>query len=190
MCETSARRSDPRRMCGINYPKPSLQRRLRRWSDRFRIAIRRQIPISIRSGSAQIAGAKNIAAAKSVGYQTQLRMWIAEGIKREAKRAWLRYRDQSQSLPAHWFPWAAFHGRNPQCAPQSWSHACASSASSAQNLSASDSVIFRSLPRRKDRNTDELRQASLQSIEALGQSGLRRADWIAITLLAAAPQMP
>ena len=27
-----------------------------------------------------------IAAAKSVGYQTQLRMWIAEGIRREAKR--------------------------------------------------------------------------------------------------------
>jgi hypothetical protein len=30
--------------------------------------------------------AKKIAAAKSVGYQTQLRMWIAEGIRREAKR--------------------------------------------------------------------------------------------------------
>jgi hypothetical protein len=35
----------------------------------------------------QIAAAKHIAAAKSVGYQTQLRMWIAEGIRREAKRA-------------------------------------------------------------------------------------------------------
>jgi hypothetical protein len=34
----------------------------------------------------QIAAAKKIAAAKSVGYQTQLRMWIAEGIRREAKR--------------------------------------------------------------------------------------------------------
>jgi predicted DNA binding CopG/RHH family protein len=44
-------------------------------------------PISIRLGSEQIAAAKKIAAAKSVGYQTQLRMWIAEGIKREAKRA-------------------------------------------------------------------------------------------------------
>ncbi len=44
-------------------------------------------PISIRLGSEQIAAAKRIAAAKSVGYQTQLRMWIAEGIKREAKRA-------------------------------------------------------------------------------------------------------
>jgi hypothetical protein len=93
-------------------------------------------------------------------------------------------------------------------------------------------VTFRSPPR-KDRNTDELRQASLRSqsgrarrarvcsaqiivgkfapyllidgatlsirrveydiereIEALGQSGLSRADWIAKTLLAAAPQMP
>ena len=44
-------------------------------------------PISIRLDPEQIAAAKKIAAAKSVGYQTQLRMWIAEGIKREAKRA-------------------------------------------------------------------------------------------------------
>ena len=44
-------------------------------------------PISIRLDPEQIASAKKIAAAKSVGYQTQLRMWIAEGIKREAKRA-------------------------------------------------------------------------------------------------------
>ena len=44
-------------------------------------------PISIRLAAEQIAAAKKIAAAKSVGYQTQLRMWIAEGIRREAKRA-------------------------------------------------------------------------------------------------------
>jgi predicted DNA binding CopG/RHH family protein len=44
-------------------------------------------PISIRLGPEQIAAAKKIAAAKSVGYQTQLRMWIADGIRREAKRA-------------------------------------------------------------------------------------------------------
>jgi len=44
-------------------------------------------PISIRLGPEQIAAAKKIAGAKSVGYQTQLRMWIAEGIRREAKRA-------------------------------------------------------------------------------------------------------
>jgi len=44
-------------------------------------------PISIRLDAEQIAAAKKIAAAKSVGYQTQLRMWIAEGIRREAKRA-------------------------------------------------------------------------------------------------------
>jgi|SRR5580704_13934288 predicted DNA binding CopG/RHH family protein len=44
-------------------------------------------PISIRLGLEQIAAAKRIAAAKSVGYQTQLRMWIAEGIRREAKQA-------------------------------------------------------------------------------------------------------
>ena len=43
-------------------------------------------PISIRLVPDQIAAAKKIAAAKSVGYQTQLRMWIAEGIQREAKR--------------------------------------------------------------------------------------------------------
>lgn len=44
-------------------------------------------PISIRLGPDQIAAAKKIAAAKSVGYQTQLRMWIADGIRREAKQA-------------------------------------------------------------------------------------------------------
>ena len=43
-------------------------------------------PISIRLNSEQIAAAKKIAADKSVGYQTQLRMWIAEGIRREARR--------------------------------------------------------------------------------------------------------
>jgi predicted DNA binding CopG/RHH family protein len=42
-------------------------------------------PISIRLIPEQIASAKRIAAAKSVGYQTQLRMWIAEGIQRELK---------------------------------------------------------------------------------------------------------
>ena len=44
-------------------------------------------PISIRLGPDQIAAAKKIAAAKSVGYQTQLRMWIAEGIRREARHS-------------------------------------------------------------------------------------------------------
>jgi len=44
-------------------------------------------PISLRLGSEQIAAAKKIAAGKSVGYQTQLRMWIAEGIRREARRS-------------------------------------------------------------------------------------------------------
>jgi len=44
-------------------------------------------PISLRLGADQTAAAKKIAAAQSVGCQTQLRMWIAEGIRREAKRA-------------------------------------------------------------------------------------------------------
>jgi predicted DNA binding CopG/RHH family protein len=44
-------------------------------------------PISIRLVPEQIEAAKKIAARKSVGYQTQLRMWIAEGIRREAKRS-------------------------------------------------------------------------------------------------------
>jgi predicted DNA binding CopG/RHH family protein len=44
-------------------------------------------PISLRLEPEQIAAAKKVAAAKSVAYQTQLRMWIAEGIRREAKRA-------------------------------------------------------------------------------------------------------
>ena len=47
---------------------------------------RAKSPISIRLIPEQIAAAKKIAAAKSVGYQTQLRMWIAEGIRRDAKR--------------------------------------------------------------------------------------------------------
>jgi predicted DNA binding CopG/RHH family protein len=47
---------------------------------------RAKSPISLRLASEQIAAAKKIAATKSVGYQTQLRMWIAEGIRREAKR--------------------------------------------------------------------------------------------------------
>jgi predicted DNA binding CopG/RHH family protein len=46
-------------------------------------------PISIRLIPEQIASAKKIAAAKSVGYQTQLRMWIAEGIERETKSSQL-----------------------------------------------------------------------------------------------------
>ena len=68
---------------------------------------------------------------------------------------------------------------------------------SAQNLSASDLEIFRSLPPRKDRNTDELRQASLRSQSR--RARLARvcrpvwapsAAWIAKTLLTAAPQTP
>src|SRR5712692_8409232 len=47
---------------------------------------RAKSPISLRLVPEQIAEAKRIAAEKSVGYQTQLRMWIAEGIRREAKR--------------------------------------------------------------------------------------------------------
>ncbi len=46
---------------------------------------RAKSPISLRLIPEQIVAAKKIAAAKSVGYQTQLRMWIAEGIRREAK---------------------------------------------------------------------------------------------------------
>jgi predicted DNA binding CopG/RHH family protein len=48
---------------------------------------RAKSPISLRLAPEQIAAAKHIAAVKSVGYQTQLRMWIAEGIRRDAKRA-------------------------------------------------------------------------------------------------------
>ena len=47
---------------------------------------RTKTPVSIRLAPEQIAAAKKIAAAKSVGYQTQLRRWIAEAIRREAKR--------------------------------------------------------------------------------------------------------
>jgi predicted DNA binding CopG/RHH family protein len=62
-------------------PSAALARKIR---DRHASA---KSPISIRLAPEQIAAAKHIAAAKSVGYQTQLRMWIAEGIRREAKHA-------------------------------------------------------------------------------------------------------
>jgi hypothetical protein len=66
---------------GRAEPSPALARSIR---DRH---ARAKSPISLRLDPEQIAAAKHIAAAKSVGYQTQLRMWIAEGIRREAKRA-------------------------------------------------------------------------------------------------------
>jgi predicted DNA binding CopG/RHH family protein len=50
---------------------------------RGRASSRKQA-ISIRLDRNQIAAAKKIASHKSVGYQTQLRMWIAEGIRRDA----------------------------------------------------------------------------------------------------------
>jgi predicted DNA binding CopG/RHH family protein len=62
-------------------PLPALASKIR---DRH---ARAKSPISLRLTPEQIAAAKHIAAAKSVGYQTQIRMWIAEGIRREAKRA-------------------------------------------------------------------------------------------------------
>jgi predicted DNA binding CopG/RHH family protein len=62
-------------------PSPALARKIR---DRH---ARAKSSISLRLAPEQIVAAKHIAAAKSVGYQTQLRMWIAEGIRREAKRA-------------------------------------------------------------------------------------------------------
>ena len=48
---------------------------------------RTKSPISLRLEPEQIVAAKHIAAAKSIAYQTQLRMWIAEGIHRERKGA-------------------------------------------------------------------------------------------------------
>jgi predicted DNA binding CopG/RHH family protein len=62
-------------------PSPALARKIR---DRH---ARAKSPISLRLAPEQIVAAKRVAAAKSVGYQTQLRMWIAEGIRREARRA-------------------------------------------------------------------------------------------------------
>ena len=48
--------------------------------------LRRKQAISLRLESAQIAQAKKIARHKSIGYQTQLRLWIGEGIRREQKQ--------------------------------------------------------------------------------------------------------
>lgn len=62
-------------------PSAALARKIR---DR---QARAKSPISLRLAPEQITAAEHIAAAKSVGYQTRLRMWIAEGIRREAKRA-------------------------------------------------------------------------------------------------------
>jgi predicted DNA binding CopG/RHH family protein len=45
----------------------------------------RKAAISIRLDRSQIEAAKRIAERKSIGYQTQLRMWIAEGIRKEAQ---------------------------------------------------------------------------------------------------------
>jgi CopG antitoxin of type II toxin-antitoxin system len=53
---------------------------------RKRAAHRRKAAISIRLDPAQIETAKKIAARKSIGYQTQLRLWIADGIQRETKK--------------------------------------------------------------------------------------------------------
>ena len=50
-------------------------------------SVRTKAPVSLRLEPEQIAAARKVAATKSVAYQTQLRMWIAEGIRREAKRA-------------------------------------------------------------------------------------------------------
>src|SRR5476649_1092149 len=62
-------------------PSPALAKKIRERHTRAKS------PISLRLAPEQVAAAKQIAAAKSVGYQTQLRMWIAEGIRREVKRA-------------------------------------------------------------------------------------------------------
>ena len=45
----------------------------------------RKAAISIRLDRSQIEAAKRIAGRKSIGYQTQLRIWIAEGIRKEAR---------------------------------------------------------------------------------------------------------
>jgi predicted DNA binding CopG/RHH family protein len=62
-------------------PSPALAKSIRDRHEQAKTAI------SIRLAKAQIDAAKRIAEAKSVAYQTQLRMWIAEGIRRDSKRA-------------------------------------------------------------------------------------------------------
>jgi predicted DNA binding CopG/RHH family protein len=59
---------------------PELQRKIRSRQLKAKAAI------SIRLEPKQIEAAKRVAAAKSIGYQTQLRVWIAEGIRREVGR--------------------------------------------------------------------------------------------------------
>jgi hypothetical protein len=43
--------------------------------------------IELQIEQVQLEEAKKIAARKSIGYQTQLRLWIAEGIQRESRKA-------------------------------------------------------------------------------------------------------
>jgi hypothetical protein len=47
--------------------------------------VARKAAISIRLDEEQIKAARKIAARKSIGYQTQLRMWITEGIRRDTR---------------------------------------------------------------------------------------------------------
>lgn len=46
----------------------------------------RKTAVSLRLEPAQIRDTRRIAARKSIGYQTQLQLWIAEGIHREKAR--------------------------------------------------------------------------------------------------------
>jgi hypothetical protein len=54
-------------------------------SIRERYRRRVKTAISLRLEPEHIALARRIAARKSIGYQTQLRLWIVEGIRREAR---------------------------------------------------------------------------------------------------------
>jgi hypothetical protein len=70
-------------------PAAALERSIRERHARTKLPISLRLdplPLPVVAGAQQIKAARKIAAAKSVGYQTQLRMWIAEGIQRETKR--------------------------------------------------------------------------------------------------------
>jgi len=56
---------------------------VRKMRERYRRRVK--TAITLRLEPEQIALARRVAARKSIGYQTQLRLWIAEGLQREAR---------------------------------------------------------------------------------------------------------
>jgi predicted DNA binding CopG/RHH family protein len=77
--ETSEIWKDAKPVRPLKMPEQQVQAIKQRASER-------KAAISIRLDRSQIEAAKRIAGRKSIGYQTQLRIWIAEAIRKESSR--------------------------------------------------------------------------------------------------------